>query len=135
MRMLKTILLGGVGLALSFTLYLGLAGNALAVDKVTVCHVTDSATNPYLQISVSNKAVVDHIDHGDGLLGDDDNCGTCGTVCGTGKTCQGGACVPACAQIGTNANCSACGDTCSFESDCVSDDGVVYYCVNVDVPG
>jgi hypothetical protein len=36
--------------------------------KVTVCHKTHSAKNPWVQISVSNKSLPAHLKHGDFIV-------------------------------------------------------------------
>ena len=42
---------------------LALAPTASAGEKVTICHATGSATNPYVQVTVSENAVEAHRAH------------------------------------------------------------------------
>lgn len=64
--------------------------------KVGICHVTESASNPYRYISVSGNAVAAHAAHGDAvnidLQADVNNCGSCGNVCG-GDACNTPTCL------------------------------------------
>jgi len=67
-------------------------------DKKTwICHRTQSDTNQYEYIEVSMNAVDKHINHhgdvfGVDLMTNNQHCGECGTVCGSGLTCTGGRC-------------------------------------------
>jgi hypothetical protein len=49
------------------------------------------------------------------LQNDNENCGQCGSVCGTGATCSGGACH--CGSVECAANDSCCGSTCCSKID------------------
>jgi len=49
--------------------FLGLASVVSAgADKITVCHVTDSESNPVVEITVAMKALATHLAHGDFLI-------------------------------------------------------------------
>ena len=56
----------GAGLALG-----GSAAEAYNGGKTKICHVTGSDTNSIVVITVSNRAVAKHIEHGDSLFKDD----------------------------------------------------------------
>ena len=44
-------------------------------EKVIICHMTGSETNPYVEITVSINALESHIDnHGDFILGPGEEC-------------------------------------------------------------
>ncbi|OGG53427.1 hypothetical protein A2851_05650 [Candidatus Kaiserbacteria bacterium RIFCSPHIGHO2_01_FULL_53_29] len=49
----------------AFLAFLASASIALAEDKVTLCHVTESDSNPFVLITVSSNAVPAHVSHGD----------------------------------------------------------------------
>ncbi|MDO8624152.1 MAG: hypothetical protein Q7R54_02240 [bacterium] len=50
-------------------MFFALSGVAFAAgNKVSVCHVTGSVTNPMILVSVSSNAVAAHLGHGDFLL-------------------------------------------------------------------
>lgn len=61
-------------------------------------------------------------------LGDESNCGACGTVCASGESCEAGVCTPGCSDtvcggacVDTDTdvnNCGACGNVCASGESC-----------------
>jgi hypothetical protein len=78
-RVLAAALAGGL-----FTALGGRRAGA-AGEKVTLCHRTDSATNPFVLIEVSGDAIAEHTAHGDFLYTDEPCqehiCGDCAPEC------------------------------------------------------
>ena len=105
--------LGGA-LATLATLATGKVG---AQSKVTICHFTSSATNPYNIITISTNALDQHVaNHGDFIFTDcclDAECGDLTDQCNVG-VCGEGTCV-AVPQVGV-----ACddGDLCTHTDTC-----------------
>ena len=56
--------------ALSFSFFAHAGGN----EKVEICHFTSSVKNPVVIISVSERAVQTHLDHGDTLYDPEFGC-------------------------------------------------------------
>ncbi len=52
------------------------------------------------------------------VLTDNNNCGTCATVCTNGRTCQAGACACSAGVFNDNNNCGTCGVVCGSNSTC-----------------
>jgi Ca2+-binding RTX toxin-like protein len=66
-----------VTLAVAGLMFTGTVGGAVAAqpaDKVTLCHATGSATNPYVEITVSENAAAAHQRHGDFVLPEGAEC-------------------------------------------------------------
>ncbi|MGY2082601.1 hypothetical protein [Blastococcus sp. SYSU DS0539] len=57
-------------LALMLLSLLVTAGTSSAAPpgKITICHSTGSAENPYVSITVSEKALAGHVEHGDDII-------------------------------------------------------------------
>jgi hypothetical protein len=51
-----------LALVVAFMLYGNASGNN---DKITICHATGSASNPYVEITIDSNALPAHIKHGD----------------------------------------------------------------------
>ncbi len=70
--------------------------SAVAADKVTICHFTGSASNPYNIITISTSALNQHVaNHGDFIYNDcclDSECGALTDQCNVGA-CDAGTCV------------------------------------------
>lgn len=103
----RGFLRGAIAGASALTL-VGWRGASAENSKTQICHLGDDGA--YSLIEVSDNAVGAHLGHGDGLLGSQDHCSSCGDACTGYETCGGG---------GTDGQC---GCTPTFtESDC---DGV-----------
>ena len=89
-----------------------------AAEKVTICHATGSASNPYVQITVSTSAVPAHEKHdGDIIPAPSTGCSACGAIripsqCGTTRGCKF---ERACGCI---SSACMCGDACCISGVC-----------------
>ncbi len=98
--------------------------SAVAQDKVTICHFTGSATNPYEVITISANALDQHVaNHGDFIYTNcclDSECGDLTDQCNIGA-CNAGTCVAVPQQGVACDDGSLCttGDTCDAAGDCV----------------
>src|SRR5712691_3957931 len=127
---------------------------AASEPKVTICHFPPGNPGNVQVITVGASAVASHVaNHNDAVCtgssssccfggaapstctsfaSDNNNCGSCGHVCGAGSACSGGQCVSvcgpgstfcgcACTNTGTdNDNCGACGVVCAPGTACVN---------------
>jgi Dictyostelium (slime mold) repeat len=122
----RRVLRGAVGSAIGGMVSLIRIRGGSAGDKVVVCHLTGSATNPVVQIEVSVNAIPAHEAHGDVIAPDFatdvNNCGGCGIVCGGGDacntpTCLGGECTTASVSCDDSNACTD--DSCDPATGCV----------------
>lgn len=107
-------LLGGGVAAGALSRFRG--SSAEAASKVGICHLTGSAKNPVVYITVSTNAIPAHQAHGDVInpdfQNDPANCGGCLISCDDGDpctidTCAAGSCV------NTPIDCSGLNDQCN----------------------
>ena len=106
----------------------------VAGDKVLICHLTGSETNPVVLLKVSVNAVPAHEAHRDAIdpdfSSDPAHCGGCGSACGAGESCVAGSCQGCggldqaccaesscdpgltCAELGTCRDCGEVGEPC-----------------------
>jgi hypothetical protein len=98
--------------------------SASAANKVTICHFTGSATNPYNIITISTNALNQHVaNHGDFIYTDcclDSECGALTDQCNVGA-CNAGTCV-AVPQTGVacdDGDLCTTADTCDATGACV----------------
>jgi hypothetical protein len=93
---------------------LGGRGARATGERVRVCHLTGSATNPFVLIEVSADAVPEHRAHGDAIEPDfatsSAHCNGCGNACGPSQACVNGTCEEACFALG--AVCNPTEDEC-----------------------
>jgi Ca2+-binding RTX toxin-like protein len=66
--------LGVAGVMCAGFVGLASASQAAPADKVTICHATGSATNPYVEITVSENAFAAHQEHGDFIVDPSKGC-------------------------------------------------------------
>ena len=95
-----------------------------AASKVTICHFTGSATNPYNIITVSTNAAQQHFaQHGDFIYGNcclDSECAKLTDQCNIGA-CPAGTCVavPQTGDTCDDGDRCTIGDTCNAAGLCV----------------
>jgi hypothetical protein len=108
---------------------------ASAADKVTICHFTNSKTNPYNIITVDDNSVQlqSHLAHGDTLFVDcclDEECAELTDQCNIG-VCDAGTCI-AVPQVGDpcdDGNLCTEGDVCQSDGSCA---GTAVDCTELD---
>jgi hypothetical protein len=105
----RGILRGAIAGASALTL-MGWRGASAKNSKTQICHLTGNGS--YHLIEVSDNAVGAHLGHGDGLLGSEDHCGSCGDVCTGYETCGGGGTDGQCGCSPTFAEADCDGVTC-----------------------
>jgi hypothetical protein len=112
---LRGALAGAGALAL-----LGPRGGSAKNNKVQICHHNDNGS--WNLIEVSTNAAEAHLGHGDGLLGSQNHCGSCGDMCDSESSCVDGICtanVPSQTpntSTGTNVSVSLSDGSVSFEN-------------------
>ncbi|HET8521954.1 MAG TPA: hypothetical protein VFL82_01900, partial [Thermomicrobiales bacterium] len=103
----------------------------MAADKVQVCHMTGSASNPVVLITVSTNAIPAHEAHGDVInpdfQNDVNNCGGCLISCDDGDPCTIDTCVAG--------QCVNTPIVCDDSNPCTDDACVGGECVYTPVPG
>jgi hypothetical protein len=72
---MKTLSLNLGSLAAAIAAFFALVGPAAGGgDKVTICHFTSSAENPYVMITISESALEKHFDHHGDVYAVDGQC-------------------------------------------------------------